>query len=320
MLATAQSRTSITVVVPMRNEADSILALLSRLTEQTLPPAEILVVDAGSDDAGPDLVRGHFAVSVRVVATGPAYPGAARNHGIAAARHDWVALVDAGCLPERDWLAQLQRRAALAGFPTALIAGGYDPVVLSEWDAAQALCLVAPRDADGLRGASTASLLLDRRAWQAVGGFREDLRAAEDLVFFRTAAAMGIPCLPAPEALVRWQLAPNLAACWRRLKSYSYHHARSGLAGRWHVRVMAMDIAFALLLGAAWFWPPAGALALGLAALRVLRTVTLRRRNVPSGAYRAGRVLRVALLLALADAAVWSGAVRALRNHARSID
>ena len=296
----------------MRNEAPCIVQLLAGLVDQTMPPAEIVLVDGGSNDGGPDLVRRTFGASVRLLEAGPAFPGAARNRGIAASRNDWIALIDAGCSPARDWLEQLVRGAARAGRTQALIAGRYDPVVRTDWDAAQALCLVAPPDAQGLRGPSTASLLLERRVWHALGGFREDLRAAEDLVFFREAASAGIPIVPAPAALVRWQLAPDLASCWRRLTSYSYHHARSGMAGTWHVRVMLMDTLLILVIGGAWYWTPALLIGVGLCMLRLLRTTVRRRENAPPGSVRLSTLARVAVLLTVADVAAWAGLLKAL--------
>jgi glycosyltransferase involved in cell wall biosynthesis len=301
----------ISVVIPMRDEQDTILELLARLHQQSLRPAEVVVVDAGSTDEGPARVRARFGDAVKLIAVGPALPGAARNRGIAAARHAMIALVDAGCLPEPGWLAELAARAATGPRP-ALVAGRYDPVIGSEWEAAQALCLVSPLDARRLRGPSTASLLLERPLWKELGGFREDLRAAEDLSFFRAAAARAIPFLAAPEARVVWRLPQSVAACWRRLRLYSYYHARSGLAHEWHVRVMAMDAALATLLAASAAWPPAAAVAGALVLARLLRTVWLRRANVSDGAFRLGRLARVALLLALADGAVWDGGLRAV--------
>jgi glycosyltransferase involved in cell wall biosynthesis len=49
----------ITVVVPVRNEEHSIGLLLQGLLEQTLPPAEIVIVDGGSTDATPRIVEEH---------------------------------------------------------------------------------------------------------------------------------------------------------------------------------------------------------------------------------------------------------------------
>jgi len=47
----------ISVVIPVRNEAESIRALLDGLLNQSLQPDEILITDGGSSDATPRIVE-----------------------------------------------------------------------------------------------------------------------------------------------------------------------------------------------------------------------------------------------------------------------
>ena len=294
----------ISVAIPARDEEATLAALLDSLLAQTRPPAEILVADGGSRDGTVALARRYADRNVRVLELGPAFPGRGRNAALAAASHDWVALVDAGCVADSGWLEAL---AGAAG-PARVVYGHYAPVVETEWDAAQALAIVAPADPrTGWRSPSTASLLLHRSAWTAAGRFPEELRAAEDLVFFRRLEEAALPAARAPGAVVRWRLSPSPCVAFRRLRLYSRHHLAAGLASTWHRRIFAMDAAAVLLLLGALAWPwLALPLALGAVA-RLLRTVWARRANVAAGAFRPDRLLRVAVLLALADAAAWAG-------------
>jgi glycosyltransferase involved in cell wall biosynthesis len=296
----------VSVAVPARDEEATLWPLLESLLAQSRAPAEILVADGGSRDGTVALAERHAAHGVRVLELGPAFPGRARNAALAAARSEWVALVDAGCVADAGWLEALT--AAAGDGEVRAVFGNYEPVVRTEWEAAQALAVVAPADpTTGARSPSTASLLLHRSAWESAGRFREDLRAAEDLLFFEELDRAGVRTARAPTATVRWTLSPTPGAAFRRLRLYSRHHLAAGLARTWHRRVFMMDLLAAGLLLACFAWPwLAVPLVLGGLA-RLLRTVWLRRRNVPGSAFRPDRLLRVAVLLALADAAAWAG-------------
>src|SRR5205085_7883411 len=104
----------VSVVVPAFNEEQSIVRLLEALAGQTLRPAEIVVADGGSTDRTRALVREFGArstVPVVLVESGRGLPGRNRNLAIARASREWVACVDAGTVPRRDWLERLVEAA-----------------------------------------------------------------------------------------------------------------------------------------------------------------------------------------------------------------
>jgi glycosyltransferase involved in cell wall biosynthesis len=301
------SRLRVSVAVPVRDEAETIVALLDSLLNQTHPPEEIIVADGGSKDGTVEKARGYTARGVMTLEIGPAFPGRGRNAAIRAARHEWIALVDAGCVPDVGWIEALLEPLT-TDVTLDVVCGEHIPILDNEWDYAQALTLVAPRQhSTSLRPPSIVSTLLRRSIWEQVGGFREDLRAAEDLVFFEAIAAAGARIARAPRAIVRWRLSPGPIGAFRRLALYSQHHLRAGLFRTWHLRVLSMDLVALFLL---WAFPlPEGA-AMFLAALagRAFLTAWKRRENVPGPRpLTLLRLVRVAVLLALADIAVWLG-------------
>ena len=309
----------VSVAIPTRDEEETIGSLIEALVSQTHPPDEIIVVDGGSRDRTVDIVNGYADRGARVETIGPAFPGRGRNAAIRASRNEWVALIDAGCIPLPSWLAELLAPLALDPHLEAVF-GDYRPALETEWDKAQALALVGAREpSTGLHPPAAVSALIRRACFDRVGGFREDLRAAEDLVFFRALDEGAVRSTRAPRAVVTWRLAPGPLAAFRRLRLYSEHHIRSGLAHTWHWRVMAMDVAGVGLLAAAPFFPAVLVLLLGAVTARVVLTAYRRRTNLSDPLFLTlPLLLRVALLLFLADAAAWLGALAAAARRVRS--
>jgi glycosyltransferase involved in cell wall biosynthesis len=301
----------VSVIVPVRNEERTLAELLDSLLAQTVTPDEIVLADGGSTDGTVALARSYADRRVRLVEIGPAYPGRGRNAAIRAARNDWLALIDGGCVAEPGWLENLLARRDALGQKPGVVFGECRPHVADEWDVAQALAFVGPADPrTGQRPPFVASSLLHRSVWERVGGFPEHLRAAEDLLFMKRLDELCVPWVRSPRAAVRWRLPPGPKGAWRRFRLYSAHHLAAGLYRTWHLRVMSMDLAALGLLGVAVVWPPSMVLLVAGGTARLLRTVQRRRLNIPDGhAFRPDRLCRVALLLLLADAAAWVGAV-----------
>src|SRR5262245_37524736 len=178
---------AVTLVVPVRDEADTLEAFFGSLDEQAVPPGAIVFVDAGSTDSSGAVLE-RYAVRmphVRIVKAEAAFPGRARNVGMRAAATEWIALPDAGTVVDAQWLSNLV--APLDNDPSIdVVFGTYEPLMSTTFQRCLALCFLAPGRLVGgrrYRGPSTASLLLKKSVWAEAGGFPEDLRACEDLLF-----------------------------------------------------------------------------------------------------------------------------------------
>jgi len=83
---------SITAVIPVWNGRESLGRLLDSLEAQTVPVAELLVVDNGSSDGAPELAARRGA---RVIPMGRnAGFAAAVNRGIQSAQSHWIAVLN----------------------------------------------------------------------------------------------------------------------------------------------------------------------------------------------------------------------------------
>ena len=237
----------VSVIVPALNEEQSIVPLLEALAGQTVRPAEVVVADGGSADRTRALVR-EFAARSRVpvvlVETERGLPGRTRNLAIARASSEWVACVDAGTLPRPDWLERLCEAAERE--PRARVVFGQFEALADSFFTRCAAVVYVPAPGEPVR--STASCMLHRSAWELAGPFREDLRSAEDLLFFRALDAAHVPAAHAPAALVAWELRPTLASTFRKFTAYARHNIRAGLWREWQYGVARY---YAVLLGAA---------------------------------------------------------------------
>lgn len=278
-----EGRLRVSLVVPVRDEAETLDDLLSSLARQTLQPDEIVFVDGGSKDD--TLTQLHdasgWSSTIRVVEAGDATPGRGRNVGISAASHDWLALTDAGTRAEPEWLARLVE-VARRDPSASVVYGNFEPFADTFFERCAALAYVPPKQERAgayVRGPSIASALIRREVWQSVGGF-PDLRAAEDLIFMSAVERAGFKIAWSPRATVWWRLRPTLASTFAKFTLYSRHNVVAGLARHWHYGVARqylvalVFVALALAHSAWWLVVPA----LGLFA-RAARSIWRRREG-----------------------------------------
>jgi glycosyltransferase involved in cell wall biosynthesis len=100
----------VSVVIPARNEAPSIAAVVQAVLRQSASGVrvEVLVVDDGSTDGTGQAAAAAGARVLRLEPTaGGGNPARARNRGAAEAHGDPIVFLDADCTPAPGWLAAL---------------------------------------------------------------------------------------------------------------------------------------------------------------------------------------------------------------------
>jgi succinoglycan biosynthesis protein ExoO len=109
----------VSVVVPCFNTKDCAASAINSALAQVEVPVEVIVVDDGSSDGTPDMVRATFAGEERVrLFEMPANggPSAARNAGFKLARGAWTALLDSDDLWRENRLQRLLKHDQEADF------------------------------------------------------------------------------------------------------------------------------------------------------------------------------------------------------------
>jgi glycosyltransferase involved in cell wall biosynthesis len=101
----------ISVYIPAFNVAEYLSRCIEGLLAQSLPPDEILVIDDGSRDNSSQIASSYRAVTL---IRHPDNRGlaAARNTAMHAARNELVASLDADCVADPSWLAELAKNMA----------------------------------------------------------------------------------------------------------------------------------------------------------------------------------------------------------------
>lgn len=90
----SESHPAVSVIIPCLNAETTLREAIRSALEQTVPPLEVLVVDDGSRDASVAVARS-CGPRVRVLRNPIGGPGAARRIGVAQARGEFIAFVDA---------------------------------------------------------------------------------------------------------------------------------------------------------------------------------------------------------------------------------
>ena len=192
------------VVVPVHDRARLLELALASVAAQTLPPAEVIVVDDGSTDDSAEVAEAFGCTVIRQPAGGVS---AARNRGLAAATARRVAFLDSDDEWEPGHLAALTAAAdgrtlvssAALSTEGALIGSqSRRPLPLTSADR-----LLWPDNP-----VVTSAVLVDRAAAVAVGGFDERLRHSEDLDLWARLLETG-PGLVLPAVTVRYRTHPG---------------------------------------------------------------------------------------------------------------
>ena len=179
-------------IIPTFNRRDQIVYAVSSIIAQTYPAAciEIIVVDDGGTDDTADVVRRLWGDRVRVLRKPNGGVASARNHGLAAARGEYLAFLDS----DDEWFpTKIEKQVAF------LAARPHFGMVLTDveliTEARVGLGTYRRRPhlpVDGyvlrwvLRTPTLVppSLLMRRAVYEDVGGFDESLPTAEDLDYY----------------------------------------------------------------------------------------------------------------------------------------
>lgn len=220
----------ISLVIPISNEATTLPQLLAAIAAQTCSPREVIVVDSASADGSAAVVErwavqnGYGKQRCRVISNPGGMPGANRNRGVAEATGGWIAFLDGGIVPEPDWLARLCDCAGVTGSKAVFGQCRFDADSVFE----KAVCALS--NGCGAVHPVLPASLFHRSVFECAGGFREDLRSAEDLLWLREVERHYGPRIVCEGALVHYRHFPaNVSIAANKWWLYEQNSVRAGL-------------------------------------------------------------------------------------------
>lgn len=184
------------VVIPLYNKGHTIVEAVQSVLRQDFEDFEVVIVDDGSTDDGPEQVRRSFGDQrIKLIRQEHRGVSAARNNGVLSARRDFIAFLDADDILLPSYLSIM--RSAAEEFPDARLycSGG----VTSHPDGAGYLRHSSQfRETGRVRFftnpyffAHSSSMVTRKSDLHRVGGFPTDLTVNEDLVVQQKLALSG---------------------------------------------------------------------------------------------------------------------------------
>lgn len=198
------------IVVPTYRRHQSLLQLLEAVACLNYPRDrfEVIVVDDGSAvPLEPAVIGFQERFPVRLLRQENSGPAAARNRGARESRGGYLAFTDDDCLPEPDWLGEIEK--ALQAAPGAVCGGrtvNGAPGNLPTQATQLLLDYLYERYNPAVTSGAfypTNNMAVPRVRFMELGGFDERLRFGEDREFCYRWQAHGGPFRFAPQAVIR---------------------------------------------------------------------------------------------------------------------
>ncbi len=193
----------ISCIVPVFNGERYLAEALDSILNQTYRPIEIIVVDDGSTDQTPSVIK-QYGERIRALWQENAGPAAARNKGLGEACADFVAFLDADDLWYPEKLErQFARFCARAELDLCItqVQNFWVPELEKE-----KRHYLDHRFSQPLPGYATQALLARRVLFDRVGRFDSSLRACDDTDWFLRTIDHGAVIDMLPEILVHRRL------------------------------------------------------------------------------------------------------------------
>jgi len=207
MVGVSVSAFAVSVIIPVYDGERYLDGAIQSVLAQTLPPAEILIVDDGSTDGSARSAQS-FGPPVRVLTQANLGPAAARNLGVAHATGDLLAFLDADDLWAPEKLAR-QKQVLEENPAYEAVLGRVENFISPELDEHQRAMLAKSAAQTGKF--HIGALLIRRAAFLRVGYFDTRWRQGEFVEWWARALRINLKFTVLSELVLRRRLhADNL--------------------------------------------------------------------------------------------------------------
>lgn len=227
---------SVSVILTVKNEADTLPLLLDSLMHQSVWPDEIVVCDGGStDDTLATLSLYQQWLPIKIIEAPGANISQGRNRAIAAASGNIIASTDGGVVLSPDWLQSLIAPIQERG--VSVVSGWFEPDPFTDFEVVLGATVLPDRrdiKPDEFLPSSR-SIAFQKSAWAAAGGYPEWLDYCEDLIFDLNLRQNFGAFAFAPHAVAYYRPRRNLRAFGRQYYFYARGDGKANLWARRHL-------------------------------------------------------------------------------------
>lgn len=276
-------QSSVSLIVTVRNEADSLGVFLESYLKQTVLAHELIIVDAGSTDQTVKIINNftaaHPELNISLFILPESKRGQARNFASTKAKGEFLAMTDAGCLLDHKWMQELLAEQMRTG---AVAVGGWFRG-LSKSKLQEAIVpyfLQLPRRLTAANFIPTSrSFLIAKKTFIEIGGFKETLELSEDYDLMLRLRRQQINWTLATKALVYWLPPSTLRQFLAKIAAFATSDIEAGII---RPKVLSLYLRYFILLAIwLWNWP------LGLVAVSayLLWSIMKNYHNCPGSWY-----------------------------------
>ena len=218
----------ISFIATIFNETDTVENFLDSILYQTKQPDEIIIVDAGSTDETikkvKKIMKNYPRKKIKLIIKKGANRSQGRNIAIENAKHEIIAVSDAGCQLDKNWLFFISQ--PFSNSSCSVVGGSYSPLVKTNFQK----CLATFTCADLYKKTgflpSSRSIAFKKTAWRKVNGYPKNLNYAEDIVFDQKLKKAGFSFCFIPKAIVFWPQRETPKEAFWQFFHYAYGDGR----------------------------------------------------------------------------------------------
>jgi len=198
---------NITFITTVLNDEKGIKDLFEGLVRQSMQPDEIIVVDGGSKDNTLDILNSYKNQfkQLKIFQAPHTNISQGRNIAIANSSNSIIAVTDAGCRPDNNWLLEITR-PLMDNDEIHAVSGKANPethTILEHYSGLLSLPDHSTKEQEHLFYGRCSAFR--RTVWEKVGGYPEWLYTAEDSLFAISAKQHGFAIVHNPDAMVLWR-------------------------------------------------------------------------------------------------------------------
>lgn len=203
------------------------------MLRQTKKADQVIIVDGGSTDKTALLVERfilkHPNLPINFIRKKNVSRAQGRNIAIKKARHPVIAITDAGCELDDNWIKFITQPITSKNID---VVGGYcksrASSILEQCIAVYTLVMRVDADSNVFLP-SARSMAIKKSVWEEAGGFPQQFTRNEDYVFARTLRQMGKRFSFVKEAVVYWKPRESILAAFAMFYSFARGDGQAGI-------------------------------------------------------------------------------------------